>query len=724
MSGQPYKYYTDVEKFRNEYMETLALQADINEMNLEANKTYKATGQLPAVSQMKDTRTTSEILADAEKLKNDLIKEIAKISSPQFGQLVVQRIMSHPLNSDNKLLVFTAQRIDDIVKNLKNIYKYGIKGDANDAEQFVTFVVTMFNDKNSLTAQTKTFMNTQGASSFTNVGNKVKQLTDILTSLKTSLKITHIFSTELLTKIFQLNNFSSYNNLSDVIANILSKIKINSEIINALQSNIPSNDDSIQLINRLILEEPDFIADVEDVNTCKEFLDFINTSIPLHSTLFTILTQYNKLIKSYEPVIKSTINNLNEDVRNLSNDEIYNKYEKSGLGNSLLNNFYNIIEMLNNIENILLPNPDWDLNKINIISDAIKEVISKYTGQQPQPQEEFQQQQQTYQQQQAPQQQAPQQQEPQQLQIKNMSQQNIDNLQFLLNEIVQIDNELEESDEITKGEYDNIRGIIDELENISEFNFVIPEFNEDDEEGTLNSMLEFLNEVYTVVLSKINEQSPSGSGLKRNKKMSKLHKIIMEKLTRRMPTKKGRGRPKGSGIGARKTFKEIVKANYEPTKGIDEGPRYIKFGKYLINMKKLNNEETLSLKRPSGGNIVEIPSTKLSKNLSAVIKKMVGGSVPTYSDISKLSEPEKHYLHKVSKQSNILDKFDIPAPSKDHLEKDIHQFEVMKGEIMAGNDNKELIKKFKVHIMKLSKNGTLPKREVTEILEDLLELGF
>jgi len=102
---------------------------------------------------------------------------------------------------------------------------------------------------------------------------------------------------------------------------------------------------------------------------------------------------------------------------------------------------------------------------------------------------------------------------------------------------------------------------------------------------------------------------------------------------------------------------------------------------------------------------------------------MLGGAIPTYSDISKLSEPEKAYLHKVSQKSNILDKFDIPAPSKDNQDKDVHQFEVMRGEIMAGNDSKELIKKFKIHILKLSRNGTLPKREVQEILEELLELG-
>jgi hypothetical protein len=103
---------------------------------------------------------------------------------------------------------------------------------------------------------------------------------------------------------------------------------------------------------------------------------------------------------------------------------------------------------------------------------------------------------------------------------------------------------------------------------------------------------------------------------------------------------------------------------------------------------------------------------------------MVGGGVPSYNDLNGLSEPEKVYLHNVAKRSNIVDKFSIPAPNKDQYEKDIHEFEVLKGEIMAGNDSKELIKKFKLHLMKLSKMGSLPKKEVTDIMEELLQLGY
>jgi hypothetical protein len=78
----------------------------------------------------------------------------------------------------------------------------------------------------------------------------------------------------------------------------------------------------------------------------------------------------------------------------------------------------------------------------------------------------------------------------------------------------------------------------------------------------------------------------------------------------------------------------------------------------------------------------------------------------------------------VSKKSGITDKISVPTPSKDSMDQDIHSFNVMKGEILAGNDSSMLIKKFKLLLLKLSKNGTLPKKEASEIMEDLIQLGY
>ena len=180
--------------------------------------------------------------------------------------------------------------------------------------------------------------------------------------------------------------------------------------------------------------------------------------------------------------------------------------------------------------------------------------------------------------------------------------------------------------------------------------------------------------------------------------------------------KRGRGRPKGSGIV--RPFKEKV----DLSRGIEPDRRFIKFGKFLINTNKLK-DDVVAIKRPSGSNIVEFPSQRVSPHLSHVFKRIIGGGIPSFNELSKLNETERNYLYNVSKKAEIVDKLSIPTPSKDQKDQDIHEYEVMKGEILSGNDNKELIKKFKVHMSKLSRQGVLPKKEVNEILTDLLELG-
>lgn len=66
--------------------------------------------------------------------------------------------------------------------------------------------------------------------------------------------------------------------------------------------------------------------------------------------------------------------------------------------------------------------------------------------------------------------------------------------------------------------------------------------------------------------------------------------------------------------------------------------------------------------------------------------------------------------------------FNVPTPKDDR--EDLNQFEIMKGEILSGNDSTELITKFKVMIMKLTHNGRLPKGQAKDLLFSLVELGY
>jgi len=65
----------------------------------------------------------------------------------------------------------------------------------------------------------------------------------------------------------------------------------------------------------------------------------------------------------------------------------------------------------------------------------------------------------------------------------------------------------------------------------------------------------------------------------------------------------------------------------------------------------------------------------------------------------------------------------LPAPNKTKEEEEFNRFQILKGQILAGNDSKELIKEFKVMLLKFIHNGKVPRGQGMEIVCDLMALG-
>ena len=66
----------------------------------------------------------------------------------------------------------------------------------------------------------------------------------------------------------------------------------------------------------------------------------------------------------------------------------------------------------------------------------------------------------------------------------------------------------------------------------------------------------------------------------------------------------------------------------------------------------------------------------------------------------------------------------IPSPDKDAETKEMEDFEKMRGQILAGNDNRDLLKKFKLTLLKFGKDGRIPRREVNEVLLEMASMGM
>lgn len=201
--------------------------------------------------------------------------------------------------------------------------------------------------------------------------------------------------------------------------------------------------------------------------------------------------------------------------------------------------------------------------------------------------------------------------------------------------------------------------------------------------------------------------------------INELNKLARSKLS---SSKEGKGfrrnKMRGRGIASYKILDDDVDYN----QGIKESVKFIPIGRYLINKRQLDRD-IIAIKRTGGSIIKDLPSTRVSKNLSSIVKKILGGGMPSYEDVNNLDDREKEFLYNVAKHTRIEDKLSIPVPKKDQDEKDINEFEIMRGQILAGNDSPEVVKRFKSVLLKLSNKNMIPKAQIREILLDLSTLG-
>ena len=156
--------------------------------------------------------------------------------------------------------------------------------------------------------------------------------------------------------------------------------------------------------------------------------------------------------------------------------------------------------------------------------------------------------------------------------------------------------------------------------------------------------------------------------------------------------------------------------------GIIKQHRYIPFGRYVINRHQLNNKDIFMIKTMKGGTISDLPTVKVSNSLSNVLQKMIGGKVPTFDDLNDLSADDKNHLHHITKKCDI--NVSVPTPNKDKLQQEMNKFDILKGEILAGNDNKEMVKEFKVMLLRFMNENRIPRRQGQEILTDLVAMGY
>jgi hypothetical protein len=158
----------------------------------------------------------------------------------------------------------------------------------------------------------------------------------------------------------------------------------------------------------------------------------------------------------------------------------------------------------------------------------------------------------------------------------------------------------------------------------------------------------------------------------------------------------------------------------------DKGIRMKKvatFGRYYINLSKLN-DDIICLSTKNNTAVPSCRTLRVSVSVGNILRKMVNGRNPTYEDIQKLNEDDKREIHSLFKKAQIVMGEGMEIPKPVDIVEDLNRFNILKGEVLAGNDGKDTIKAFKLLVLKLMNSGHLPKGQAKSLLVDLAEMGY
>lgn len=753
MSGFRNKTAADVVNNRKAYMDNLAMEERNNDMNLQANKTYLLSGQLPPSSQMLDTRTSSEKFKDVEGIKLNIAKDLHDIAEPQFAYAIVSKVLNSPMNVNNSLFRFLAQRAKQINEQLKPMYPYKIQGDINDIEQIVNFIKNMYSNTQGNFQSVKSYINSYSSGSNQNRVMSANDIDPIITSLR------EIF------KILNLEN-DKYRDRSlaggephALRQRIMTSVFVLSDRILQLKFLLPTT------------EQLDiFLQDVEssyhhgNTHQLKALFDFLENDMPKYQDVSTLLYRGKKyLLSNNFKLFEHTIDSVKElfgflfdDIKfgellslleslknglNIKTNEMRNMQETQTLDfiknqneaekeQSRATKVYVMNDPLNVSSDVSQPLPpappptDWtDLKKGGpsfVMEDEgpsvenLRKAKKNVEGDIPEiPFSDF----------------IDKKSNPRLGEYYNDIDSYTDRLsnQVSLRPMIDTNQSRNGNDVGSKDEgpyenyWDKIFAFIPNMPRVDMVNFLKENGKKkgDNYERYSDEMLE------KMILSNVRKNEELGDKFFNEFLYENEPYFTSEHLREAEPNFYNDflyQDPQYNDI--ENQYSVWGESKGKGLKNARRRSQFVGFGISEINNKSLENNIVKIRRAGSKTNYMDLPGRRVSNHVKNIVSSIVGGGMPEFEDLHKLDNEEKIYLNKLLQKADLKGRLKIPAPSKDQDEKDIHEFEVMKGQLMSGNDSRDFVKKFKLLMRRLSQKQLLARNEVRDMIEVLEDLGY
>ena len=156
---------------------------------------------------------------------------------------------------------------------------------------------------------------------------------------------------------------------------------------------------------------------------------------------------------------------------------------------------------------------------------------------------------------------------------------------------------------------------------------------------------------------------------------------------------------------------------------LDPMSEYIPFGKYLLSLKQLQKGKFM-LRTKARNPVLSFKTIVLTRKTKAIVQKLLQDVEVTFEEIDSLNEDEKNDIDTIISKTDIDTRLRVPNTKKTRLERDLHKFNVLRGSIISGGDNIEMLRDFRKLLLSLSNSGYISKKETGDVLLEMLKLNI
>jgi hypothetical protein len=150
---------------------------------------------------------------------------------------------------------------------------------------------------------------------------------------------------------------------------------------------------------------------------------------------------------------------------------------------------------------------------------------------------------------------------------------------------------------------------------------------------------------------------------------------------------------------------------------------YVEFGKYLLSLKQLSKGRFM-LRTKSRNPILSFKTIVLTRRTKAIVQKLLQDLDVTFDEIDSLSEDEKNDIDTIVSVTEINTRLRVPNTRRSKLEQKLNKFNVLRGSIIAGNNNENLLREFRMLLVELNSEGYVSKKETSDILLQMLRMNI